>query len=100
MKYTGNMTHNDYKGNEINDEWFRQRKEEYKKEYISHYLPQKLKGKGYKKIGKRFTVYFKIFGETRWLGTYDTEEEAKKVYQKALDDFLENFDDYWDSYYE
>lgn len=90
----------DYKGNKIDENWFKRIKEKYKEDYKAHYFPQKLKGKGVVKRNGRWTTNFKYFGVTVHLGTFDTEEEATKVYKEALQDFIDNFDDYWDTYYD
>lgn len=90
----------DAKGREINEQWFKDRAKEYKEEYKKHYLPQKLKARGvFKRFGK-WVANIKYFGQSVHLGTYETEEEAKKVFEKAQQDFIENFDDYWDTYRE
>lgn len=90
----------DYKGNKIDEEWFKRVKEKYKQDYKEHYMPQKLKGKGVFKRDGKYSTNIKYFGVTKHLGTFDTEEEATKVYKEALQDFIDNFDDYWDTYYD
>lgn len=89
----------DAKGREINEQWFKDRANEYKEYYKKHYLPAKLKAKGvFPRYGK-WVANIKYFSENIHLGTYATEAEARAVHKKALQDFLDNFDDYWDQYY-
>lgn len=90
----------DAKGREINEQWFREREAEYKQNYKDHYLPQKLKAKGvFKRYGK-WVANIKYFGHSEHLGTYETREEAEKVFREAQQEFIDNFDEYWQIYYQ
>jgi len=85
----------DHKGNEIDENWFNNIVEEYKRMQIEKFKPIRLKTRGCRLVNGRWVAQISYWGAKKTIGHYDTEEEARAAYLEAIQDWEDNWLEYW-----